>query len=181
MAEPLNDVRAFRGLCYDPAAVGSVADCLAQPYDVVSPEERAAYLRRHGRNIVSLTLPLGDAPYARARADLDAWIAQGILSSAAQPALWLYQQGFAVDGRQRESRGLLAVVRLRDFSERRILPHEKVMAAPVEDRFRLTLRGAPDRLRRALDRGPAPRVAPRRCALVLRAGPGGRAHGDLYR
>lgn len=141
-----NDVRAFRGLAYDPQQVGSVADCLAQPYDVISPQERVRYLERHPCNIVHLTLGSPrpsdnetDNVYSRARGHLDQWIARGVVAQAGEDSLWLYEQRFAVDGGERVSRGVLAAVRLQDFSQRRILPHEKVMSQPVEDRMRLTL------------------------------------------
>ncbi len=142
----VNDVRPFRGLTYDPLQVGSVADCLAQPYDVISPQERERYLQRHPCNIVHLTLgsPLpsdteSDNVYSRSRAQLDQWTACGVLRQAPEDSLWLYEQRFALDGAERGCRGVLAAVRLQDFAERRILPHEKVMSQPVEDRMRLTL------------------------------------------
>jgi uncharacterized protein (DUF1015 family) len=145
MAQPLNDVRALRGLSFDPARVGRVADCLAHPYDVISPEEQAAYLAKHPFNIVHLTLGAArpsdgeeENVYSRARRLLEDWTAQGVLAPSA-PSVWLYEQRFEMDGRALTTRGILAVVRLRDFSERRVLPHEKVMAGPVEDRMRLTL------------------------------------------
>ncbi len=145
MVQPLNDVRALRGLSFDPARVGRVADCLAHPYDVISPEEQAAYLAKHPFNIVHLTLGAAtpsdsdvDNVYTRARRWLDDWTARGVLASA-PPSVWVYEQRFELDGQPSSTRGLLAVVRLRDFSARRVLPHEKVMSGPVEDRMRLTL------------------------------------------
>ncbi len=140
MAESLNDVRAFRGLCYDGARVGAVADCLAQPYDVIGPTEQAEYLARHRCSIVALTLPpQSEDGYLGARRTLDSWLTGSVLVQSPEDSLWLYEQSFTLDGRARRTRGLLAVVRLRDFEERRVLPHEKVMARPVEDRMRLTL------------------------------------------
>ena len=50
-------IRPFRALRYDQAVAGPLADLVAPPYDVITPELRADYLARSPHNIVHLTLP----------------------------------------------------------------------------------------------------------------------------
>jgi uncharacterized protein (DUF1015 family) len=146
MHELINDVRPFRALHYDPAVVKDIGLCLSQPYDVISPAQQEAYYRQHPHNIIQLILGRieeGDSEtnnrYTRARDLLAEWRGSGILHPTARPSFWVYEQEFDLPeiGRKRV-RGFIGAVRLHDYAERRILPHEKVLRGPLEDRIRLT-------------------------------------------
>ena len=142
----LNDVRPFRALHYDPSVVKDIGECLSQPYDVISPAQQDAYYRQQPHNVIRLILNKeqpGDGEavnrYTRARDELQAWRRQGILRATARPSFWVYEQSFDLPGIGRRTvKGFIGAVRLRDYAERRILPHEKVLKGPLEDRIRLT-------------------------------------------
>jgi uncharacterized protein (DUF1015 family) len=144
--DALNDVRPFRALHYDPSVVTDIGECLSQPYDVISPAQQEAYYRQHPHNVIRLILnkeqPGDDERanrYTRARSELEDWRRQGILRSTARPSFWVYEQSFDLPGIGRKTvRGFIGAVRLQDYSERRVLPHEKVLKGPLEDRIRLT-------------------------------------------
>jgi len=146
MPDRINEVRPFRALHYDPAVVGEVGPCLSQPYDVISPAQQEAYYRRHPNNVIRLILnrqePTDsdeDNCYTRARDLLAGWRAAGILHGTRRPSFWVYEQQFDIPGiGSRTIKGFIAAVRLADYAERRILPHEKVLTGPLEDRIRLT-------------------------------------------
>ncbi len=144
--ELINDVRPFRALHYDPAVVPDIGRCLSQPYDVISPAQQDAYYRQHPHNVIRLILnkeePADgdkDNRYTRAREVLGDWRRQGVLRATARPSFWVYEQSFDLPGIGRKTvKGFIGAVRLRDYEERRILPHEKVLKGPLEDRIRLT-------------------------------------------
>jgi uncharacterized protein (DUF1015 family) len=146
MQDSINDVRPFRALHYDPAVVKDIGECLSQPYDVISPAQQDAYYAQHPQNVIRLILgkeEAGDGEqnnrYTRAHALLSEWRAAGILRSTARKSFWAYEQAFDLPGIGRKTvKGFIGAVRLRDYSERRILPHEKVLKGPLEDRIRLT-------------------------------------------
>jgi uncharacterized protein (DUF1015 family) len=146
MPDRINDVRPFRALHYDPALVGNVGPCLSQPYDVISPAQQEAYYRQHPHNVIRLILnrhePSDDArdnSYTRARDLLAGWRAAGVLHGTARPSFWVYEQQFDIPGIGRKAvKGFIGAVRLADYAEGRILPHEKVLTGPLEDRIRLT-------------------------------------------
>ncbi|HEY9593341.1 MAG TPA: DUF1015 domain-containing protein [Spirochaetia bacterium] len=146
MPDSINDVRPFRALHYDPAVVKDIGLCLSQPYDVISAEQQDAYYRQHPYNVIRLILNReepGDNDtnnrYTRARDFLDQWRAEGVLRATARPSYWVYEQEFDLPGiGRRRVRGFIGAVRLRDYAERRILPHEKVLKGPLEDRITLT-------------------------------------------
>src|SRR4029077_17041121 len=82
----------------------------------------------------------GDAKYANAAALLDAWIAEGILRRDERPALYRYEQTFRFppgDGTVYVRKGFFTLVKLEPFAARVVLPHEKTLSAPKEDRRKL--------------------------------------------
>jgi uncharacterized protein (DUF1015 family) len=64
------------------------------------------------------------------------WIADGILRRL-DPAIFLYTQTFQLDGRSLTRNGWVARIRLEEFNEGRILPHERTFPKAKEDRLRL--------------------------------------------
>ena len=146
MPDSINDVRPFRALHYDPSVVPDLGLCLSQPYDVISPAQQDAYYAQHPNNVIRLILNKeepddadGHDRYTRARALLGQWRANGVLRSTARPSFWVYEQEFDLpDIGRKKVKGFIGAVRLRDYTERRVLPHEKVLKGPLEDRIRLT-------------------------------------------
>jgi uncharacterized protein (DUF1015 family) len=144
--DSINDVRPFRALHYDPSVVKDIGECLSQPYDVISPAQQEAYYAQHPQNVIRLILGReepGDGEtcnrYTRAQGLLAEWRGSGILRATARQSFWVYEQDFDLSGIGRKTvKGFIGAVRLRDYAERAILPHEKVLKGPLEDRIRLT-------------------------------------------
>ncbi|HUQ44281.1 MAG TPA: DUF1015 domain-containing protein [Candidatus Limnocylindria bacterium] len=139
-------IRPFRALRYSREQVEDLSKVVAPPYDVVSPEAHRALLARDPRNVVRLDLPdeqAGDPPdekYRRAAHTLSAWRSDGTLRRDVRPALYPYEQVFRVPGTDRVEtrRGVFARVVLEPFGPSSgIRAHERTLAAPREDRYRL--------------------------------------------
>ncbi len=139
-------LRPFRALRFDLEHVGSMAGVISPPYDVVSPERHAALLERDVHNIIRIELPdeePGDEPeskYRRAARTLAAWRSDGTLRKDPRPALYVYEETYRVPGTDREERqrGVFGRLRLEPLGlQSGIRPHERTLAAPREDRYRL--------------------------------------------
>jgi uncharacterized protein (DUF1015 family) len=140
------EIRPFRALRYDSATVGDPALVIAPPYDVIGPAEHERLLAAHPANVVRLDLPrdeLGDEPddrYRRAARTLAAWRSDGTLHKDPHPSIYVYEQIYRVPGTDviRTQRGFFARLRLEAFGEGSgVLPHERTMSAPKEDRYKL--------------------------------------------
>ena len=120
---------------------GGLAPVVAPPYDVIDAAHRAELAARHPNNVVKLILPdgEGDAKYANAKALYDSWRAEGILVRDDEPAFYRYDQTFTPPGggRERTRRGFLGLVKLVGLDEGIVLPHERTLSGPREDRFKL--------------------------------------------
>ena len=139
-------IRPFRALRFAPEAVGDLASVVAPPYDVLTPADRARLQARHPRNVVRLDAPAeepGDAEddrYRRASRTLAAWRSDGTLHKDPRPAIYVQEQTYRVPGTdiERTQRGFFARLRLEALEPGSgVLPHERTLAAPREDRYRL--------------------------------------------
>jgi len=150
------EITALTPLRYDPTRA-PLASVICPPYDVISEPERRELFARHPNNVVRLELPEapharaagesteprdeaeGDAKYANAAALVAEWTKSGVLVRDAEPALYRYDQSFLPPsgGATITRRGFFAGVRLHPFSDRVILPHERTLSGPKEDRLKL--------------------------------------------
>jgi uncharacterized protein (DUF1015 family) len=134
------DVRPLCALRYHPSA-GDLSRLICPPYDVLSAADEEVLRARHPRNYVRLVLPReedGADRYRSAAATLARWRADGTLSLDERPAFYFYEQEYRLGVSQPlRRRGIFALVRLHDFSERVVRPHEMTLPGPREDRYRL--------------------------------------------
>jgi uncharacterized protein (DUF1015 family) len=138
-------IRSFRALRYRTDTVPDLSLVVSPPYDVISPDEQRALLDRDPRNVVRLDLPEvleGDGPderYRRAARTLAQWRSDGTLRKDPRPAVYVYEQAYRVPGTtlERVQRGFFARLRLEPFGAGEVLPHERTLKAPREDRYRL--------------------------------------------
>jgi uncharacterized protein (DUF1015 family) len=139
-------IRSFRALRYAPEQVKDLAAVVAPPYDVIGPDAHRRLLASDPRNVVRLDLPEelpGDPPderYRRAARLLTTWRTDGTLHRDPRPAIYPYEQTYAIPGTDRVAtrRGIFARVGLEPFGPSSgIRAHERTLAAPREDRYRL--------------------------------------------
>lgn len=136
------DIAPLRGILYDPARVDP-GKVIAPPYDVIDPEERGRLAAADPHNCVRLILPEAESgadKYGTAAKTLDAWLASGVLKRDDRKAVYRYNQIFTHPdlGPAPVTRtGFIAGVRLHPFTDNVILPHERTLRGPKEDRLAL--------------------------------------------
>ncbi len=140
------DIRPFRALRYNPDVAGDPALLVAPPYDVIGPALHERLLARHPRNAVRLDLPAavpGEDPddrYRRVARTVAEWRSDGTLRRDPRPSVYVYEQAYRVPGTdlQRTQRGFFGRLRIEPFGPGSgVLPHERTLSAPKEDRYRL--------------------------------------------
>lgn len=138
------DIQPFQGWRYDLSQVGSLADVVAPPYDVISPAEQKALYEQHPCNVVRLILNRdepGDesstARYDRAANFLQHWKTERILQKERADAFYVYHQTFDWEGTRFVRKGFLGRIRLEEFGKGNVFPHEQTMSGPKADRLAL--------------------------------------------
>jgi uncharacterized protein (DUF1015 family) len=140
------NLRPFRALRFEPSSVGDIGAVVAPPYDVIDPPTRARLIARHPANVVRLDMPveeLGDQPddrYRRAARTLATWRSDGTLRKDPHPSVYTYEQAYRPPDAEdeRTQRGFFARLKLESYGpEAGVLPHERTLTAPKEDRYKL--------------------------------------------
>jgi uncharacterized protein (DUF1015 family) len=130
------DLQPLRTLRYEPAEVGSLADVIAPPYDVIDDAMRADLATRSPYNVVHVDLP---PSYDEAAETMAAWRSRGVLVAEDEPAVWVLRQDYTDPaGASRTRTGFFARVRVDEYGPGRIRPHERTHPGPKEDRLKLT-------------------------------------------
>jgi len=131
------EIRPFHGLRYDQEKV-KLSEVVAPPYDVISKEYQEELYRRSPYNVVRLILGKEMDRYREAARNLSRWQEESVLRRDLKPSLYCLAQSFGgSDGVRYERVGFVAACWLEEFSAGVILPHEKTLSKPKEDRFRL--------------------------------------------
>ena len=134
-------IRPFHGIRY--ADSEELKDLTCPPYDVISEVEQTKLHDRHANNAVRLELArateAGSQKYAHVADTFDGWLREGVLHRDEQESLYVYRQDFVdPSGTRRRVAGVLGALQLEEFgTDSGVLPHERTMAGPKEDRLAL--------------------------------------------
>lgn len=130
------DIKPIKALHFTEKA-GKIEECVCPPYDIISEEERAALIARNEYNLVRLELPAGEDKYNDAAKILNDWMNKGVLERDEKEGIYVYREEFAVEGIEYCLTGIICKVKLCDFSEKVVLPHEETLTKAKKDRFEL--------------------------------------------
>ena len=131
------DIKAFKGLRFTEKA-GEISALTCPPYDIISEQQRLAYLEKNGNNIIRLELPKdGDNPYAQAGETLSKWMNDEILRIDEKESIYVYEEEFDANGKRLKINGIICRVKIEEFSKGVVLPHEETLSKAKVDRFNL--------------------------------------------
>ena len=130
----------FAAVRYDTERV-SLDEVVAPPYDVIGPDERERLAARSPYNVVHVDLPGVEAdgdPYVAAGARFAEWLGDGVLAVDEQPGFYVYRMGWRDEsGRAGQTSGVIGALELAPTGEHGVLPHERTMGKPRDDRLNL--------------------------------------------
>ncbi len=138
-------IKPFKGLLYNKKLIKNIGDVIAPPYDVISIKEQNQYYRKHQWNIICLILGKeykSDTKkknrYTRAGKLFEKMQNEEILLQDEKPSFYYYTQEYSLpEGKKLERKGFLALLRIADFDEGKVLRHERILNKPFEDRVNL--------------------------------------------
>lgn len=132
------EIIPFKGLRYNKEKV-KLADVVTQPYDKINPAMQEAYYNKNPYNIVNLILNREDDPYASAKEHFLKWINERVLDyTDNEPCIYPYFQKYTTStSGSRIRKGFIALLKLEPFESKIVLPHERTLSGPKEDRLKL--------------------------------------------
>jgi len=138
------EVRPLSGVRYNSAVVSDLAEVICPPYDIISTIGQKSLYDNSPYNFVRIEygeVLAGDDEvnnkYLRASASLQSWLSQGVLTQDDSPVFYVHDHYFTYHGKDYHRRGLTCRVRLEEWSQMVVRPHENTMAAHRGDRIRL--------------------------------------------
>ncbi len=136
-------IRPFPGLRYDLPSAGDPADLLAPPYDVIDEHQRSELAARSPHNCVHVILPQqpegSSDPLAKYEVGAQAFrklVAEALVRDR-EPSFYIYHQTFASEGKTYTRKGFVGLIELTRFGQGPVLPHERTLSGPKQDRLEL--------------------------------------------
>ena len=130
-------IRSFKGLRYNTDIAGDLNSLVCPPYDIISDAQREEFINENVHNIIRLEKPVGENCYDAAAEELDKWLNSGVLVRDDKSCIYVYEMEFSDHGITKSLKGFVPIVRLEEFSEGIILPHEETLSKAKVDRFNL--------------------------------------------
>lgn len=130
------DIRPFRAIRYTELA-GDRRSLITQPYDKIDPELQRDYYTKSVYNFCRLILPMENDKYRIARHRFQEWLDNGILAKDDVPAFFVCRQEFTLDGKHLKRTGVIAALRLYNYEEEIVFPHETTYKEPKIDRLNM--------------------------------------------
>ncbi len=136
-------IRPFKAVVYNTGKIKNISKVVAPPYDIIPPDMQDELYSLHENNVVRLILGKtkngdtdADNRYTRAATDFESWLRRDILKEESIPAIYIYTQTYTYDGKKINRIGFISLMEL-DLGDKKVLPHEKTLKAPKEDRLHL--------------------------------------------
>lgn len=135
------EIRPFRGIRYNQSVAPDIGEVMCPPHDVIPADLQEELYLRNEHNFVRIEFgrELPDSPqdnrYTRAAATMDKWLRQGVLVTDETPSIYIHDYHFEYSGKSYKRRGIIAGVRLEEWSKKVIFPHEGTLSKSRGDRL----------------------------------------------
>ena len=137
----MSNVAPFKALHYNPKTFADLSAVITPPYDNIPKGFAQTLLDRSPYNFAHLDLPKsGGDDYSASRELIHKWLEKEILVRDPHPSYYLYRQTFKIDATEHVRDTLMCAVKLSDFKEGHVRPHENTFGHAKADRLR-QLRG----------------------------------------
>lgn len=136
-------IAPFKGLRYNPEIISDLSSVTAPPNDRISGEVNSQLCLKNEYNIARTgfceTTDRSKAPeiYKDGAALFESWIANNILIRDEKPAIYIYEQKFTMNNNPQSLKGIISLVKLEDYENRVILPHQKTSRRGYKHRHSL--------------------------------------------
>ena len=138
-------IAPFFALRFNQEKVACMEDVVTPPYDVIDEKGKAAFQARNPYSMINLDISKSpgkgdesDERYNSARDYFNKWQEEDILIREDAPSFYLYNIDYKLPSGLRFTRkGFIGLVKLSEFSEGIVKPHEQTFDTVTADRLRL--------------------------------------------
>jgi uncharacterized protein (DUF1015 family) len=134
----------FCGFRYNQEIITKLDDVISPPYDQFKEGLDDLLFARHPHNMAHLIVNKETAldtetsnRYTRSRFLLDEWLRQRVFLQDPEPSLYPYFQTYETDSSSKTRKGFIALGEVTDYEQKIVLPHERTLSKPKQDRLNL--------------------------------------------
>ncbi|KMQ51313.1 hypothetical protein CHISP_1796 [Chitinispirillum alkaliphilum] len=142
------EVKAFRGLRFNLQTPQDLGMYTAPPYDMINDSMVNELYDLHPHNAVRIIQNKKEDSdkenrdrHIRAASILKSWMDEGVIKKDEKDSVYIYAQKFSADINgvkgSFERIGVITLVKLVDFEEKVVFPHEYTLSGPKQDRYEL--------------------------------------------
>ena len=135
-------IRAFKGIHYNINKIENFDKVITLPYDKIDKDLQTDYYNRSPYNFVRIILGKNEVEgaetkYANAKGYIETWLKENALLQENKECLYPYTQEYTVDGVRKTRVSFITVLKLHDYEDGVVIPHERTLSGPKKDRTRL--------------------------------------------
>lgn len=130
-------IKPFKALRYNDNLFSQIENLVCPAYDIIKDDEVEFYIQKHKNNIINLEKPIGKNRYENAAKSLSSWLNSGTLIQDNNDSIYIYNEQFEINGIKKSISGIICLVRLENFRNKVVFPHEKTHSNAKIDRFEL--------------------------------------------
>jgi uncharacterized protein (DUF1015 family) len=130
------DIKPFKAIRYTEKA-GKLKNLITQPYDKIDQDLQREYYEKSPYNYCRLILPMEENRYEAVHQRIYEWLSEHVLAQDEEPSIFVCRQEFKLNGGNYTRTGLIAALRLYNYGEGMVFPHETTYAAPKADRLNM--------------------------------------------
>jgi len=131
------EIRPFKGIHYNKNKIKDITDLITQPYDKISENMQETYYEKNKYNFCKLILPKEENKYITSSKRIKRWYENNILIKEDKLGIYVYYQDFEISGQKFSRKGLISALKLYQYEEEKVLPHEETHKGPKIDRLNM--------------------------------------------
>jgi uncharacterized protein (DUF1015 family) len=138
------EIKPFKGMRYQEGKVIDIFYIICPPYGVIDKRQEAKLNKRSPYNYIRIEFPHPmdkdtekDNKYFRAAANLKDWVEKGVMAEEDEPVIYLHDHHFIYEGDEYKRRSIITAVKLEEWENRVVMPHEDTLKAPKKDRINM--------------------------------------------
>lgn len=130
-------LKPLRGWRYNPKLFSNLNNVCSPLFDVITPAQRKQLYQISPYNSIHISVPQGETPFEEAQERIKQWKKEHVLVQDVLPTIYVYYQYFSVQGKLHIRKGFIANIKLQDWEDKVVLPHENTLSESVKERTTL--------------------------------------------
>jgi len=129
------EIKEFKGFLYNIEKIKDISKVIAPPWDLINDEIKEKLVNMSEWNIANL-ISKNLSPDKVAE-KLRLWLKKRIFLQDKEETVYYMKMCFEFEGKKFERKGIFCLLKVEEFENKNIIPHEKIFTKYVDNRYKL--------------------------------------------